>query len=193
VYTATHLAVPWYPVLGNHDYRGSVDAQAAYARRNRRWRMPARTYACRFDVAPGVTALFACLDTTPFIDRYHPGGSEYTPAVGGVDTEAQLAWLERVLGRSDDAWRVVVGHHPVLSGSPFHGAASEFADRLRPLLEAHGVHAYLCGHERDLQHLRCGRPRLPRYDAAPEAVGEIGVASAPGRRSSDVAPAASHR
>lgn len=152
VYDAPELDLPWYAVLGNHDYRGSVDAQIAYTRRSRRWHLPSRYYARRFE-SEGVSALVAFLDTTPFVCRYRPGGSEYTPGVIGQDPEAQLVWLDRILGAQDVDWKLVVGHHPVFSGSPFHGAPPELQARLQPLLERHGVNAYLCGHEHDLQHL----------------------------------------
>jgi acid phosphatase len=50
-----------------------------------------------------------------------------------------------------------VGHHPILSGSPYHGPTPELQDALYPLLVRGGVHAWLCGHEHDLQHLTDGR------------------------------------
>ena len=42
VYAAKSLQVPWYVVLGNHDYRGNVDAQLDYGKTHPRWNMPAR-------------------------------------------------------------------------------------------------------------------------------------------------------
>jgi hypothetical protein len=44
IYTAFSLQWDWYPVLGNHDYGGNPDAQVAYSKISRRWRMPAHYY-----------------------------------------------------------------------------------------------------------------------------------------------------
>ena len=43
VYHDSKLQVPWYCILGNHDYHapGDCDAQIAYHRINPRWNMPA--------------------------------------------------------------------------------------------------------------------------------------------------------
>lgn len=156
VYRDPALAgVPWHPVLGNHDHRGSAEAQVAYSARSDRWRMPARRYVQRYPVGPGAEARFVFLDTTPLLDRYAPDGREPTPHAWAYDVDAEWAWIERTLASPDGppaAWTVVVGHHPVFSGSPFHGGAPELHARLRPLLERH-ADLYLCGHEHDLQHL----------------------------------------
>jgi len=44
VYTAPALDIPWYPVLGNHDYRGNEEAQIQYSRSSSHWDLPARFY-----------------------------------------------------------------------------------------------------------------------------------------------------
>ena len=46
VYTAPSLQIPWYAALGNHDYRGSPQAQVAYTRNSTRWRMPGLPNSC---------------------------------------------------------------------------------------------------------------------------------------------------
>jgi acid phosphatase len=58
-----------------------------------------------------------------------------------------------MLAPSRSAWRIVVGHHPIRSGSAFHGPTPALQQHIAPLLQSMGVHAYLCGHEHDLQHL----------------------------------------
>jgi tartrate-resistant acid phosphatase type 5 len=156
VYTDPALQVPWYAALGNHDYRGCVASQLAYTRLSTRWRMPARYYSFTEHVDAQTTVEFFVLETVPFLARYHPGGVEATAGVAEQDAEAQRAWLDAALGHSVASWKVVVGHHPVVSGSPFHGCSAELEEALQPVLEAHAVHAYFCGHEHDLQHLHTG-------------------------------------
>src|SRR5262249_10265627 len=45
VYHRPSLQIPWYVVLGNHDYQGSVQAQLDYAYLSARWCLPAPDYA----------------------------------------------------------------------------------------------------------------------------------------------------
>jgi acid phosphatase len=65
----------------------------------------------------------------------------------------QLNWLEATLAASQAPCKLVFGHHPIYSASPFHGDTLELQHRLLPMLHAHHVQAYICGHEHDLQHL----------------------------------------
>jgi tartrate-resistant acid phosphatase type 5 len=156
VYTAPALQTPWFAALGNHDYRGHPGAQIAYGRANPRWRMPARYFVvpgAEFDL-PQLEVFV--LDTTP-ID-----GGEAEALVrlsrGRVslpDPEAQLTWLKAALATSRADWKVVVGHHPIRSGG-HHGGSAVLAARLEPLLAAHNVQAYICGHDHALQHIRAG-------------------------------------
>ena len=69
------------------------------------------------------------------------------------DPTLQRYWLQHMLAPSRSAWRLVVGHHPIRSGSSFHGATPALRQEVAPLLHSMNVHAYLCGHEHDLQHL----------------------------------------
>lgn len=145
VYTASSLQVPWYAVLGNHDHRGSAQAQVAYARYSPRWHLPWPQYTMRHPVPDGSSAEFFCLDTTPLVDD-----EIATPA----HAAHQLSWLRRELERSSAAWKIVVGHHPVRSASTFHGGSAFLQRHLEPLLRSYGCSFYLCGHDHDLQHLR---------------------------------------
>jgi acid phosphatase len=153
VYTARSLQIPWYVVLGNHDYQGCVQAQLDYVDWSGRWRLPARYYAVEKAIDATVSALLVFLDTSPFLSSYQTNGPEYIEGVRDQDSERQLTWLNRKLARSKAIWKLVFGHHPIYSASPCHGDTLELRRRLLPILHAHHVQAYICGHEHDLQHL----------------------------------------
>ncbi|MDJ0277181.1 metallophosphoesterase [Sphingomonas sp. 2R-10] len=155
VYTHPALQVPWYALLGNHDYRGNPQAQIDYAARSKRWRMPARYYRVADPaLARADTELFA-IDTSPLVERYR---ADATKAIGrntlSQDTAQQLAWLDEALAQSRARWKLVTGHHPIRSGGSGHGDQPEIVARVLPILNRHGVQAYIAGHDHDLQHIR---------------------------------------
>src|SRR5262249_54738469 len=116
VYTAPALQVPWYVALGNHDYRGDPDAEAAYSARSRRWEMPARYYTSTIAVDDTTKAEFFVLDTSPFVEKYKTEAS-YAGQVGPVATAPQLHWLDSALRVSKAQWKIGVGHHTIYSAS----------------------------------------------------------------------------
>ena len=68
-------------------------------------------------------------------------GVRVHPAAGGLLSQswaAQLAELETHLAKSDADWKIVVGHHPVISNGK-HGGTEELQQHLQPLLEEYGV------------------------------------------------------
>ena len=147
IYDAPALQTPWRVILGNHDYRGNVEAQLSYP--SPRWSLPARYYD-RVEAMPdGTLAHFFYIDTNPFKRSYL--GSE--TRIEGQDTALQLAWLERQLATSTAAWRIVVGHHPIYTaaGGPFD--TTELVGQVRPLLQRYRVQAYLCGHVHNMQQV----------------------------------------
>ena len=150
VYTHPALAGPWHVVLGNHDYRGVPQAELDYAAANPRWGMPARYYTLR--PAPFVEMFF--IDTSPLVHSYRAKvHSAIAANVASQDVGAQLAWLDAALAKSDAAWKIVVGHHTIRSGGSEHGDTPEMVELVLPILQRHGVDAYLNGHEHDLQHI----------------------------------------
>lgn len=139
IYDKTVLNMPFYAVVGNHDYRGDVDAQVAYSARSERWRMPALYYTFTVEYGVGETVQFFALDTNPIAD--------------GEDVSVQLAWLEDELGRSGAGWKIVFGHHVIFSNG-MHGDSPEMIEKVLPLLEKYGVSIYISGHDHDLQIIR---------------------------------------
>ena len=150
VYAAQGLQVPWYVALGNHDYRGNVEAQIDYSATSARWRMPARSYTATERLGDGSRLQLFVLDTTPFLETYRSFFS--LTKVAGQDPAAQRAWLEKELAASTAEWKIVIGHHPIRSCGP-HGDSAELVRDLVPLLDRSRVPLYLNGHDHGLQDL----------------------------------------
>ena len=151
IYTAPALQTPWRVILGNHDYRGNVQAQLDYAKQSSRWQLPARYYQRTETLPDGAAADFFYLDTSPFIHYYAGTRTD----ISGQDTDAQLAWLDRALGTSTARWKIVLGHHPIYTAQAdepdnYHDQPDMIA-RVNPILLAHKVPLYINGHDHLLQ------------------------------------------
>jgi tartrate-resistant acid phosphatase type 5 len=158
IYTDFSLQWDWYPVLGNHDYMSNPEAQVKYSSISRRWQMPARYYSKKFSI-PGDTAnkvLIVFIDTNPFIQKFY-SNAQYGPNVKTQDTTRQKKWLAKVLGDTakNIKWKIVVGHHPMYTGSnrteEYDVRATRFS--LEPVLKKYKVDAYIAGHDHSLQEL----------------------------------------
>lgn len=152
VYKNNSLQVEWYPVLGNHDYKGNTQAQIDYSKISRRWRMEDHYYTFVKKINDSISARFIFMDTPPLVDEYHTKGGY--PDIAAQDTARQMRWLNDVLANSKEQWKIVFGHHPVYSASTKHGNTVEMIQKVKPLLEKYHAQFYFCGHDHDFQHLR---------------------------------------
>jgi len=159
IYTDFSLQWDWYVILGNHDYKSNPDAQVAYSKISRRWKMPARYFAKKFPINGDLNSqvLIAFIDTNPLIPEFYKN-AEYGPNVKGQDTTAQKRWLAKTLEDKDPSikWKIVVGHHPMYTGGSRTDGYDTKAIRssLKPMLDRYGVDVYLTGHEHSLQYLK---------------------------------------
>ena len=159
IYTDFSLQWDWYVVLGNHDYKSNPDAQVAYSKISRRWKMPARYFAKEFPINGDLNnqVLVAFIDTNPLIPEFYKN-AEYGPNVKGQDTTAQKKWLVKTLADQDPSikWKIVVGHHPMFTGGSRTDGYDTKAIRssLKPVLDQYGVDVYLTGHEHSLQYIK---------------------------------------
>jgi hypothetical protein len=121
-YRALRRTRPLWVTLGNHDIAGGHGSeQLSYLG------LPPLPYAERLH---GVELLF--------LDANRPD-------------QRQGAWLDRRLGASGPAFRVVVFHQPAYSCGTVHGSTRAVIGRWVPILERYRVALVLNGHEHDYQ------------------------------------------
>jgi len=158
IYTNHSLYENWYVALGNHDYKGNIQAQIDYSKISRRWKMPAKYYSETFELKNGEKVLMVVMDTNPFIDSYHKKGTFMYENIITQDTIAQKKWLIETLKTSDKSikWKIVVGHHPLYSGGKRkdNPDTKGFEKKFAGIFDQYKVDAYLCGHEHDLQVIK---------------------------------------
>ena len=177
IYSHPELMIDWFPVMGNHEYRGNTQAVLDYSSVSRRWSMPARYYAKSFDLENGASMKVVFIDTTPLIDKYHEEAEESYPDVATQDMERQLAWIDSTLNASSETWKIVIGHHPIYAETSKDDIEREnMQQRLDPVLRKYGVDLYVAGHIHNFQHIK------------PEGSDIDYVVNSSGSLSRDVAP-----
>ncbi len=153
MYPASSFPGPCFAVLGNHDYHdneGGEKVQLEYAKKaGTRWQMPAKWY--RQDRG-SVTFIF--LDSNLPAVSGGPDKKTKKPrnSLKADEEKEQLAWLKSELAKPRQPFTIVVGHHPLYSNGD-HGDTKALIDQWDDLFQQNKVHAYICGHDHDLQHL----------------------------------------
>lgn len=142
-YDPVKLDMPFYAVLGNHDYKTGDDSiELAYAAKgNTRFKMPAHWY--RLDL-PAVKPLVTVL----MLDSDQPLMSKEMWA-------AEMKWMGEELAKPHAPWLVCAAHHDMF-GNGNHGDNGVLQTTWGPLFKQYNVDFYLCGHEHTLQHLEIG-------------------------------------
>lgn len=152
IYSHPELMTDWFPICGNHEYRGNTQAVVDYSKLSRRWEMPARYYAKTF-AGSGTSVKVIFIDTTPIIEKYRTNPAEYPDAVL-QDVTAQLQWLDNELANATEDWIIVAGHHPVYADTPKEENERLDMQRLvNPILTKYKADMYICGHIHNFQHI----------------------------------------
>ena len=154
VYSHPELMLPWYPILGNHEYRGNTQAVLDYSGVSARWQMPARYYTEVLE-DDGISLRLVMIDTAPLIGKYREDTEKY-PDAARQDMDAQLAWLVSTLSAAREDWVLVVGHHPIYAETgKDESERGDMQRRVDTILRRHAnVDMYLCGHIHNFQHIR---------------------------------------
>jgi len=166
IFSDKSLNVPWYGVLGNHDYAYDIASQFAYkSPNNDRWQMPDRNFTKRVHLGGSNYATLVFFDSNVCIADYRgsdpkgwdPCSGEYGECkqpsdqtchfhdhIVAVSCEDQYNWLKSTLDGIDESdWIIAVGHHE---------ADSINVQDLTALLLARKVNLYLNGHTHALKH-----------------------------------------
>jgi 3',5'-cyclic AMP phosphodiesterase CpdA len=154
IYPHPELMLDWFPILGNHEYRGNTQAVLDYSKVSRRWVMPARYYTMVKEVDKNTSIRLVFIDTTPLISKYRKDAEDYPDAVKQDDT-AQLHFIDSVLSNSTEKWKVVIGHHPVYAQTSKNiDERTDMQKRVDPILRKNKVDFYICGHIHNFQHIQ---------------------------------------
>lgn len=137
IYTGEHLQKPWYPILGNHDYRGNVQAQIDYGKVNPRWKLEHNFYKLSIAAGKGSLEIFA-LDSNLLVNG---------------NAKDMLAWLEKELSKSTANWKIVMSHH-MLRSYGVYGDQKFMLNALKPMCDKYGVDICMCGHDHDIQLIK---------------------------------------
>ena len=154
IYSHPELMLDWFPVCGNHEYRGNTQAVLDYSKVSRRWMIPAKYYTKVFSHT-GTTLRIVWLDTTPLIDKYRNNPAVY-PDACKEDMQKQLSWLDETLRQAKEDWIIVVGHHPIYAEtSKSEDERTDMQKRVMPILHKYkNVAIYACGHIHNFQHIK---------------------------------------
>lgn len=154
IYSHPELMIPWYAILGNHEYRGNTQAVIDYSAVSARWNVPDRYYTFAME-NDGVTVRFVMVDTAPLLDKYREDTEKY-PDACKQDMNKQLAWIDSVMTAAKEDWVLVVGHHPIYAETGKDDSERlDLQKRLDSVLRKHkNVDMYLCGHIHNFQHIR---------------------------------------
>jgi len=170
VYTNGALDVPWFGVMGNHDWHGNVSAQWDGAALGfPRWRADMSFLAASDPRAvthhgDGMLDVIY-LDTEPysknsaemvyngFLPQDVADNKEALALWWDAWRESQVARLELQLAVSQARWKIVAGHHGIYSYGKAHGSTKAMSD-VNGVLRRGGAAAYINGHDHVLQNIR---------------------------------------
>ncbi|WP_339672786.1 metallophosphoesterase [Dasania marina] len=141
----------FWMVVGNHDRRGSVQAQIDYSKKSPIWRMPSSDYP--IPNLPGWLKIYV-LDTNFIIAQSY---SKYFQDKASNDFNNQLARASEYLCQAS-GWKIIVTHHPMISNGKAENLKREerLKSALLPFLDECDIDVLISGHTHMQQHITLG-------------------------------------
>lgn len=155
VYSDASLDVPWYHILGNHDYHGNVTAQLEYHKKDKKWNMPSRYYTVEKSFTSNgkkVTTQLIQLDGNELFgnieDEDHETGEITLTPCPNAQADKQMVWFEKQLKESTADYLWVATHYPAFTSKGFPSKLKKLA----PLLEHYKASGYFAGHSHVMEY-----------------------------------------
>ncbi|KAJ3074333.1 Tartrate-resistant acid phosphatase type 5 [Podochytrium sp. JEL0797] len=155
--------IPWWLVLGNHDWYTLNSYKFELGFQNPLWNLPDFFWTRRVEIeaGTGVFATFVFIETDLLQYGYHDKekgiAENFVNAGWNADAhsaEKQLAWLDNaLLEANQDAFVFVAGHHGCFSCAKDVND-SKFMTNVRGLVDKWQVTAYMHGHHHTLAYYR---------------------------------------
>lgn len=164
LFTAPDTYVPWYPILGNHDYYSGPSPQAEIdyykQRKDNRWTFPDYQYTRTWNIPGSSKTMQIVFINTPAIcpnAESGPGAINWPtdPVQQAFIWQPTLQWVENTLAASTADLLVVAGHYHVYTNTAGDSMKPEglcLQEKLVPLLRKYQVAAYMNGHEHNFEH-----------------------------------------
>lgn len=156
VYSASSLNIPWYPILGNHDYHGSVQAQIdrSAVKGEDMWKMPAKYYALTETLPNGETLSIINIDTAILEPDHDDTQVLLEDEAWEQNRDDHLKWIDSTLEEHSklSTWVIVCGHYPIYSVG-VNGDNSVLLKYLYPILKFHNIHMFVAGHDHNSQYI----------------------------------------
>ena len=141
IYDYPSLDVPFYAILGNHDYVGNEEAELQYsATFDTNFTLPSKYYSFSRILPDSTEIQFIMLDTIILVN-------------GGQEADRELNWFENEISSSTADWKVVCGHYPLYSNGA-HGNKTSLINMIEPLLINYNADLYIAGHDHDLELIK---------------------------------------
>ena len=116
IYTSKSLQIPWYTILGNHDYHTNPQAQIDYYehKRDKRWIMPSHFYSKTFSTPNTNDEILQIIFIdTPIL------APELTSQTKNIQNKIKmklinegLEEIKMYLKNSKSKWKIIAGHYP---------------------------------------------------------------------------------